>query len=248
MRLVQVAAGFSLGEADQLRRAMGAWRRRGVMEPFRAKLIAGMLGNGYDLEFAERIYQQIQGFGEYGFPESHAAAFAHLAYVSAWLKCFYPAAFAAALINSQPMGFYAPAQIVRDARNHGVEVRPIDVNFSAWDCTLEAAGEDAAALRLGLRMIKGLATKYVEAILFARQGGTFRTFAEFTHRTGLRQAALKRLSQAGVFESLSLGRRHATWQSLPEDEPLTAFDEKDEDAVPAGLPAMTPFAQVIAGY
>jgi error-prone DNA polymerase len=137
MRLAVVAAGFTPGEADQLRRAMGAWRRRGVMTPFRDKLLAGMEKNGYPVEFAERVYQQICGFGEYGFPESHAASFALLVYVSAWLKCYHPAAFAAAVLNSQPMGFYAPAQLVGDARRHGVEVRPIDVNESAWDCTLE---------------------------------------------------------------------------------------------------------------
>ncbi|MCI0681283.1 MAG: error-prone DNA polymerase [Gemmataceae bacterium] len=143
MRLAVVAAGFTPGEADQLRRAMGAWRRRGVIEAFRQKLVEGMRANGYPDEFAERIFHQLRGFGEYGFPESHAASFALLVYVSAWLKCYYPAAFAAALVNSQPMGFYAPAQLIADARKHGVEVRPIDVNSSAWDCTLEATSETA---------------------------------------------------------------------------------------------------------
>ena len=138
MRLAVVAAGFTPGEADQLRRAMGAWRRPGVIEQFRQKLIDGMLARGLSAEFAENVFQQISGFGEYGFPESHAASFALLVYVSAWLKHYYPAAFAAALLNSQPMGFYAPAQLVRDAREHGVEVRPVDVNHSHWDCTLEA--------------------------------------------------------------------------------------------------------------
>jgi error-prone DNA polymerase len=137
MRLAVVAAGFTPGEADQLRRAMGAWRKTGVMERFKEKLINGMRERGYPMEFAERVYQQICGFGEYGFPESHAASFALLVYVSAWLKCHHPAAFAAAVLNSQPMGFYGPAQLVGDARKHGVEVRPIDVNFSEWDCTLE---------------------------------------------------------------------------------------------------------------
>jgi error-prone DNA polymerase len=137
MRLAVVAAGFTPGEADQLRRAMGAWRRRGVMEQFRKKLLDGVERNGYSTEFAERVFRQIQGFGEYGFPESHAASFALLVYVAAWLKCYYPAAFTAALLNSQPMGFYAAAQLVADAQKHGVEVRPIDVNASAWDCTLE---------------------------------------------------------------------------------------------------------------
>ena len=142
MRLAVVAAGFTPGEADQLRRAMGAWRRPGVIDSFRGKLLEGMLARGLSAEFAERLFKQIRGFGEYGFPESHAASFALLVYVSAWLKCHYPAAFCAALINSQPMGFYAPAQLVRDADEHGVEVRPIDVNHSGWDCTLEDRAGD----------------------------------------------------------------------------------------------------------
>jgi error-prone DNA polymerase len=137
MKLVMVAAGFSAEEADKLRRSMAAWRRNGLLEQFHPKVVEGMLKNGYTREFAERCFQQIRGFGEYGFPESHAASFALLVYASAWLKCHHPAAFAAALLNSQPMGFYAPAQIVRDARDHGVEVRPVDINFSDWDCTLE---------------------------------------------------------------------------------------------------------------
>jgi error-prone DNA polymerase len=137
MRLAVVAAGFTPGEADQLRRAMGAWRKRGVMEKFQKKLIDGMLANGYTQKFAEQVFHQISGFGEYGFPESHAASFALLVYVSAWLKCHYPAAYVTALINSQPMGFYHPAQLVADAQKHGVEIRPVDVNASDWDCTLE---------------------------------------------------------------------------------------------------------------
>src|SRR5436853_7366291 len=137
MRLVVVAAGFTPSEADQFRRAMGAWRRRGVMEQFRQKMMTGMAANGYSEEFAQRVFRQIQGFGEYGFPESHAASFALLVYVSAWIKHHYPEVFAAALLNSQPMGFYAPAQIVRDAGEHGVTVRGVDINHSQWDCTLE---------------------------------------------------------------------------------------------------------------
>ena len=151
MRLAVVAAGFTPGEADQLRRAMGGWRRPGIIEQFGQKLISGMLAKGLSAEFAQQVFNQIKGFGEYGFPESHAASFALLAYVSAWLKHHYPAAFCAALINSQPMGFYAPAQLVRDAREHGVEIRPVDVNHSQWDCTLEGD-----AVRLGLRMVVGL--------------------------------------------------------------------------------------------
>ena len=140
MRLAVVAAGFTPGEADQLRRAMGAWRRPGLIDQFRRKLIGGMRANGFSAEYAEAVFRQIRGFGDYGFPESHAASFALLVYVSAWLKYHYPAAFTAALLNSQPMGFYAPAQLVRNAREHGVEVLPVDVNFSEWECTLERKG------------------------------------------------------------------------------------------------------------
>ena len=150
MRLAVVAAGFTPGEADQLRRAMGAWRRPGVIDEFRQKLLQGMSARGLSPQFAEQVFRQIRGFGEYGFPESHAASFALLVYVSAWLKHYYPAAFTAALINSQPMGFYAPAQLVRDARQHGVAVRPVDVNYSQWDCTLERDSQQQVALRLRL--------------------------------------------------------------------------------------------------
>ena len=155
MQLAIVAAGFTPGEADQLRRSMAAWKRRGGLGHFEQRLIDGMRARGYDESFARQIFSQIQGFGEYGFPESHAASFALLVYSSAWLKCYEPAAFTCALLNSQPMGFYAPAQLVRDARDHGVEVRPISVCHSDWDCTLERRADDEPALRLGLRMVKG---------------------------------------------------------------------------------------------
>ncbi len=157
MKLVVVAAGFTPGEADQLRRAMGAWRRTGVINQFEQKLIQGMLANGYTEEFARNLFGQIEGFGSYGFPESHAASFALLVYVSAWIKCHYPAVFLAALLNSQPMGFYGPSQLVTDARRHGVVVRPVDVNASDCDCTLERPDEDGAlAVRLGWSTVKGL--------------------------------------------------------------------------------------------
>src|SRR5213079_916203 len=151
MQLAMVAAGFTPGEADRLRRSMAAWKKRGGLEHFEGKLKAGMMRHGYSVDFADGLYKQILGFGEYGFPESHAASFALLVYVSSWLKCHHPAAFCAALLNSQPMGFYAPSQLVQDARRHGVEVLPADVNASDWDCTLENG-----ALRLGLRMVSGL--------------------------------------------------------------------------------------------
>jgi error-prone DNA polymerase len=266
MRLAVVAAGFTPGEADQLRRAMGAWRKTGVMERFRDKLLTGMRERGYAAEFAARVYQQICGFGEYGFPESHAASFALLVYVSAWLKFHYPAAFAAALLNSQPMGFYAPAQLVGDARKHGVEVRPVDVNFSEWDSTLERGQrtEDrvqtnsslssvlcplpSPALRLGFRLIRGLARKHADALVRARADGPFQTFSEFVHRTGLRGGTLKRLSQADAFGSLRMERQATLWRALPERGPVTPFDQVDRDEPAVLLPPVPPLEEVLADY
>jgi error-prone DNA polymerase len=261
MRLAVVAAGFTLGEADQLRRAMGAWRRSGVMEQFRQKLIGGMLANGYSADFAERVFRQIQGFGEYGFPESHAASFALLVYVSAWLKLYYPAAFTAALLNSQPMGFYAPAQLVADARKHGVEVRGVDVNFSDGDCTLEPfsreppASEKIAlaggsrlnvALRLGLRTIRGLAKADGEAIMHARR--PFVSFTDLVKQTGLGSGALKKLARGDAFRSLHFDRRSALWQALPQGERLPLFENIQTDEPPPPLPEMAPFQEVLADY
>jgi error-prone DNA polymerase len=268
MRLAVVAAGFTPGEADQLRRAMAAWRRPGVIDQFRTKLLAGMQQNGLPEEFAQRVYQQIQGFGEYGFPESHAASFALLVYASAWLKHHYPAAFAAAMINSQPMGFYAPAQLVRDARDHGVEVRPADVNVSRWDCTLEQGARDeerrtngissrssplapCPSLRLGLRMIDGLREAFGRAIEQAREAGPFRSIDDFARRTRLGQAVMKRLAAADAFGSLGTNRRQAVWQSLGHEkkpQPLPLF-EKDETRFPLpSLPAMQLQEEVVADY
>src|SRR3990170_3456207 len=168
MELAMVAAGFTPGEADRLRRSMAAWKRSGGLEPFEERLKSGMKANGYSAEFADAIYRQILGFGEYGFPESHSASFALLVYVSSWIKCHHPAAFCAALLNSQPMGFYAPAQLVQDARRHGVEIKPPDVQVSKWDCTLEHG-----ALRLGLRRVGGLAQAAGARIVAARTRGAF---------------------------------------------------------------------------
>jgi len=247
MRLAVVAAGFTPGEADQLRRAMGAWRKQGIIEKFRDKLIAGMLERGYEGGFAQRVYQQICGFGEYGFPESHSASFALLVYVSCWLKCHQPAAFCAAIINSQPMGFYAPAQLVADARKHGVEVRPIDINASQWDCTLEV-GANGPAMRLGFRLVRGLSEKHVQRLMEAREAGPFSAFAEFVRRTGLRAPALKRLALADAFGSIAIDRRSAHWKALPERGPLTLFDEIDVEEAPAPLPGIAPLDEVLADY
>ena len=227
MRLAVVAAGFTPGEADQLRRAMAAWRRPGLIDQFRKKLLDGMRANHLPEEFAQRVYQQIEGFGEYGFPESHAASFALLVYVSAWLKCRYPAVFACALLNSQPMGFYAPAQIVRDAIEHGVEVRPVDVNHSHWDCTLEPGKAGEMALRLGFRQIKGVRQDEAERLLAARGPG-YGEVRQLWRRAGLARDSLERLARADAFRSAGLDRRRALWalKGLGEAPlPLFAFAE-----------------------
>lgn len=265
MRLAVVAAGFTPGEADQLRRAMGAWRRPGVIDRFRTQLFDGMRARGLTEEFAEQVFRQIRGFGEYGFPESHAASFALLVYVSAWLKHYYPAAFAAALINSQPMGFYAPSQLIRDAQQHGVSVLPVDVNASQWECTLEQqpAGAHAhsfaprpaaaLALRLGFRLLKGLPGAAATAIVAARQQqGPFVSLTDFARRTGLGRALIVRLSEADVFASLQRDRRRALWEALSQTRtaehlPLFAALPPDDEP-PAALPALSPQEEVLADY
>jgi error-prone DNA polymerase len=211
MKIAIVGAGFPPDEADRLRRAMATFKRNGEIHLFRDKFIAGMLQNGYSADFATRCFDQIEGFGTYGFPESHAASFALLVYVSAWIKCCYPDVFACALLNSQPMGFYAPAQIVRDAREHGVEIRPVDVNFSDWDCTLEPLpNSERMALRLGLRQIKGLAETDAERLVAARGAG-YRDAHDLWRRSGLGRAALERLAAADALRSLELDRRRGLW-------------------------------------
>lgn len=212
MKIAMIAAGFTAGEADGLRRAMATFKRNGDIHRFEQKFIAGMLANDYERDFAVRCFDQIKGFSDYGFPLSHAASFALLVYVSAWLKRFYPEVFACALLNSQPMGFYAPAQIVRDARNHGVEVRPVDVNHSDWDCTLEPVAEGGhRALRLGCRQVAGLVQEEIEKKLMAGRNPPFRWPAELQHRTRLPRRALERLADADAFRSMGLDRRQALW-------------------------------------
>jgi len=259
MRLAVVAAGFTPGEADQLRRAMGAWRRPGVIDQFHKKLIDGMKSRGLSDEFAGNVFRQIRGFGEYGFPESHAASFALLVYVSAYLKRYYPAAFCAAVINSQPMGFYQPAQLIRDARDHGVTVLPVDVNCSAWDCTLERSSDCRLqiAIRLGFRLIDGFSRTYAEKIVEERhRGGAYRNVRDFAKRTGFAQSTLTRLAEADALKSVSEDRRAALWQTLAEEKsgaprPLFAnlADDEDEDvALAAALPRLTDQEQVFLDY
>ncbi len=211
MKIAMVAAGFSADEADQLRRAMATFRHAGTIQNFREKFIGGMKKNGYDGGFAERCFRQIEGFGEYGFPESHAASFALLAYASSWLKRHHPDVFACALLNSQPMGFYAPAQIVRDFRDHGGEALAVDINHSVWDCTLETRGScPGRALRLGFRLLKGFGTGDAQAIA-ATRGGGFHSLDDFATRTRLPVAKLKVLAEADAFRSIGLDRRQALW-------------------------------------
>jgi len=262
MRLAIVAAGFTPGEADQLRRAMGAWRKTGVIAKFHEKLVNGMTDRGYDAEFSERLFKQISGFGEYGFPESHAASFALLVYVSAWIKRYHPAIFAAALINSQPMGFYAPAQLVRDAREHGVAIFPPDVNHSDWDCTLEDAPDSpgipfthqdqAFALRLGFRLLRGFSEEHGRHIETVRQrSGRFRSFDDFARRTQLGRSTLQLLSRADAFASLNVDRREAYWKSLPSREHLPLFDDGDAplpDESTPDLPQMSAQDDVVEDY
>ncbi len=211
IKVAQVAAGFTPGEADQVRRSMAAWRRRGGLESLRERLIGGMKARGYPREFAERIYHQILGFGEYGFPESHAASFALLVYVSAWLKHHAPAAFFAALVNSQPMGFYAPAQLIREARRQGVEVRPVDVTASAWDCTLERTRAGKPALRLGLRLVKGLSRAGAERLVVARETSPWASIDDLRGRAALDRGDLKALAAADVLAPLTGNRHQAAW-------------------------------------
>jgi error-prone DNA polymerase len=219
MQLAVVAAGFTPGEADRLRRAMAAWKRKGGIGPFRDKLISGMLARGYTADYAEQIYRQIQGFGEYGFPESHAASFGLLVYVSSWLKCHEPAAFCAALLDSQPLGFYGPAQIVRDALNHGVEVRPIDVTVSDWNCTLAPSSADRAqpAVRLGLELVAGLPAATGERIVAARRDAPFADPQDLARRAALGRGEINALAQADALATLSGHRRRALWATLGVD-------------------------------
>jgi error-prone DNA polymerase len=231
MQLAIVAAGFSPGEADRLRRAMAAWKRKGGLEPFQRQLIDGMRERGYPESFAHQIFNQILGFGEYGFPESHAASFALLVYTSAWLKAYEPAAFCAALVNSQPMGFYAPAQLVRDARAHGVEVRAADVTVSDWDCTLERRDDGRPALRLGLRLVKHLSQEGASRLLAARQLRAFDGIADLAERADLDRRDLEALAAADALARLAGHRHRAVWQvtgverALPLLPAATAIDE-----------------------
>jgi error-prone DNA polymerase len=250
MKVAIDAAKFSASEANQLRKAMATFRSKGNIEALKDKMVGRMVERGYDPDFAQRCFDQIKGFGEYGFPESHAASFAHLVYVSTWLRWKYPAAFACALLNSQPMGFYAPAQIVRDAREHGVEVREVDVNASAWDCTLEDG-----ALRLGLRQVEGLHRETADRLTSARGQRPYASVEDVRGRGGVPVHAIQRLAAADAFRSMGLDRRAALWDAralkAAPDLPLFAYSEaRDEGAEshPAKLPAMPLSEHVVNDY
>lgn len=248
MQMAVVAAGFTPGEADQLRRSMAAWKRKGGLERFRDKLIAGMLARGYTADYAQRIFHQIEGFGEYGFPESHAASFALLVYVSAWLKRHEPAAFAAALLNSQPMGFYSPSQIVQDVRRHEVEVRPVEVTVSEWECTLEAGPAGTPALRLGFCLVKGLSQAGAQRLVVARADKPFRDVADLARRAKLNRRDLNALADADALAALAGHRRAALWETIGvEVRPALLADATFDECQPSLLPP-TEGDSVVADY
>ena len=248
MQIAVTAANFSAGEADQLRRSMAAWKRRGGLEPFRERLLSGMAANGYTTEFAHSIYKQILGFGEYGFPESHAASFALLTYISCWLKCHEPAAFIAALLNSQPMGFYQPAQLVQEARRSGVSILPPDVLISEWDCTLEAGNGGALAIRIGMALVRSLPRSDAERVIAARKEQAFFSIADLARRAALCRRSLQLLARAGALRSLSEHRHAASWLALGAEPPpgTLALTAAAEPAV--ALPQPSAAQEIMADY
>jgi error-prone DNA polymerase len=249
MKIAIVAAGFTPAEADALRRSMATFKANGMVSKFEKKLIYGMMERGYSEDYAKRVFRQLEGFGSYGFPESHAASFALLVYVSAWIKYYYPEVFACALLNSMPMGFYQPAQIVMDARNHGVEVGPVDINYSNWDNTLEEKTGKYCLLRLGFRQIKGMREEDIELLIAART--KMYTGIHELRSIGLSNAALERLADADAFRSIGLDRRQALWQVSAKDTPVVMFSGQvspDEKREQVSLPLMTASEHVVQDY
>ena len=250
MQIAIVAAGFTAGQADELRRAMGAWNRSGKMGEYQQKLMEGMRTKGYTETFAQQIYKQIEGFGEYGFPESHSASFALLAYFSSWLKCHRPAAFFAGLVNSQPMGFYQPSQLLEQARRQGVKVLPVDVTTSEWDCTLESDGqkENDHAIRLGMRLVRDMRKPEAEAIVAARGSERFSSVEDVAHRAGLSKRATRALALCGAFRSLTENRNVAFWNALGTDRlpgMLAGTAAKEPQLT---LPVSTEWEEVLKDY
>jgi error-prone DNA polymerase len=242
MQLAMVAAGFTAGEADQLRRAMAAWKRKGGLEKFRDKLVGGMRERGYDEDFAERLYKQMQGFGEYGFPESHAASFALLVYISCWLKCHHPAAFTCGMLNSQPLGFYSPSQLVQDTQRHGVTVLPVEVMVSEFYCTLEPQPTKPPLslrrpqLRLGLNMVAQLGKDAAERIVSARNQSPFLDIADLQRRAELSQQEIEALASADAFHTLIGHRRDALWEALGLERDTKLFTAPADPTIATLIP------------
>ncbi len=247
MQVAMLAAGFTAGEADQRRRAMAAWRRKGGLGVYYDRIVNGMLERGYSRDFAEQIFAQIQGFGEYGFPESHAASFALMVYASAWLKCHEPTVFACALLNSQPMGFYSPSQLVQDAKRHGVRVLPVDVTISNWDSSIEGATTHDP-LRLGMSLVRGLKAESAARIEMARAVRPFRDVSDLARRARLDRRDLEMLAAANALQSLAGERRAALWQAVaavPDRDLLR--EASDDDETPALAP-MTEGEEIVGDY
>ncbi|EIL90937.1 error-prone DNA polymerase [Rhodanobacter sp. 115] len=247
MQLAMIAAGYTAGEADTLRRDMAAWKRRGGMERHRERITAGMLARGYTLDFALKLFEQIKGFGSYGFPESHAASFAGIVYASCWLKCHAPAAFACALLNSQPMGFYSPSQIVQDVRRHGIAVLPVDVRGSRWECTLEES-DGSLSIRLGLREIRGFAEAAANRIAAARTRRSFEDIPDLCARAQLDERHKSLLAEAGALQGLAGNRHRARWAVAGVEKQLPLFGHASPDETPVALPAPTQAEDTAADY
>ena len=249
MKIAIVGAGFTGAEADELRRSMATFKAKGMVSSFEEKLINGMLKNGYTLEYARKVFRQLEGFGSYGFPESHAVSFALLVYVSSWLKCYYPDVFACALLNSLPMGFYQPAQIVIDAQKHGVEVVPVDVNLSNWDNTLEEKRGKYCTLRLGFRQIKGMNEADAQLIVSSREQGYKSIQTLRLH--GISDSTLELLADADAFRSIGLDRRQALWQVSVKDKPTPVFRAGENSMIDEhihALPKMALSEHVLQDY
>jgi error-prone DNA polymerase len=243
MQIAVIAAGFTPGEADGLRRSMAAWKRHGNVSKYHDRLVSGMTDRGYPVDFAEAIFKQMEGFGEYGFPESHAASFAILVYISCWLKCHEPACFLAAMLNSQPLGFYGPAQLVQDARRHGVEVRAADVSHSDWDCTLVQL-----SVRLGLRLVSGLRQEVADRITTERTHSPFASTQDLALRCSLNEADLKSLASADALQSLAGHRRQQVWAAAalkPAPELLKGIPIDEEELL---LPVAPEGEEVVFDY
>lgn len=251
MQIAMVGAGYGPGEADQLRRDMAAWKKHGRLERHREKLLAGFAERGIARAFGEALFKQIEGFAEYGFPESHAASFALIVYSSAWLKTHHPGLFACALLNSQPMGFYSASSIVQDAQRHGVEVRPPCVSVSDWDCSMERCegSVDALALRLGLRQVAGIGEDAARSVERARAEAAFETIGDLARRARLKKNELEALAEAGALEVLEPGRRNAIWRAhAPRLPGLFEREDLEKEALPPKLPALRGMEQLLLDY